>query len=284
MPKLLPDFLTDRTRKYFSLLYRNSLQTPIIVFQPGKVGSRTVEKSLIEAYDGLKTRAEIYHAHALNNLDEREEFIRKNRKNPTDSIEVVKKWRQLGEQIKTDPKRIWNVINLVRDPVAMKVSALFTTLYQHIPDWKKRLRNNNLTMADLDELFFSKTEFRFGGLDKWYDTQINELWGIDVYAYPFPTQNGYRIYQTANINLMIIRLEDLNRVAEKAFDEFLGLKNFKVVSVNISENKPYAKLYNEFKSRPLPAEYVNKAYNGRYARHFYADEELQAFRKKWLKL
>lgn len=256
----------------------------IIVLQPGKVGSRTVETSLKETYKSLGLHAEIYHAHALNNLDEREKFITKMRQNPKDSIEVFKKWRQLKETIQSDPARKWYVVNLVRDPVAMKVSALFTTLYQHIPDWKARVRENKLSMSDLDELFYSKEEFRFKRLDLWYDEQIKALWGVDVYNTSFPTRNGFQIYQAANISILVIRLENLNDVAANAFQEFLGLPEFHLVSVNIGDKKPYSKLYKEFKSRPLQENYVNEAYCSRYANHFYTHDELDAFRRKWLNL
>lgn len=254
----------------------------IIVLQPGKVGSRTVETSLKETYKSLGLHAEIYHAHALNKLDEREKFIVKTRKNPKDSIEVFKKWKQLKENIESDASKKWHIVNLVRDPVAMKVSALFTTLYQHMPDWKARMKANTLSMNDLDELLYSKEEFRFKGLDRWYDDQIKALWEIDVYNTLFPSQNGFQIYHAANVSLLVIRLEDLNYVAVSAFKQFLNIPEFHLMSVNIGDKKPYSKLYKEFRSRPLREKYVDEAYSSRYANHFYTRDELDAFRRKWL--
>ncbi len=262
---------------------KKPLIIPIIVFQPGKVGSMSVQHSLEEAYKKVGMSIVIHHVHALNHLDEREEYVRQTRKNPADSISIIREWRVLRKDIDSHPEKKWNVINLVRDPVAIKVSALFQLLDQHIPDWEKRLQTNQLTMAEVEELFFSKEEFGFRGLDRWYDNQIKALWGIDIFAAPFPREKGYQIFKTENINLMIVRLEDLNQVAEQAFDEFLGLKNFKVVNANIGDKKPYAELYNEFKKRPLPAEYIDRGYMSRFANHFYTHDEITAFRKRWMR-
>ena len=244
----------------------------------------TVQHSLERAYRQLGIPVKVYHAHALNLLDRREEFVRKTRKNPQDSISAIAEWRKLRQDIDSHPEIKWNIINLVRDPVALKVSALFQVMYQHIPDWQKRLKAGILDMSELDELFYEKQEFGFKGLDRWYDNQIKAIWGIDIYASPFPKEAGYQIYQAANINLMIIRLEDLNRVAEKAFDDFLGLKDFKVSNVNVGEDKEYADLYKAFKSRPLAEDYVMHGYETRFARHFYTADEIETSRKRWLQI
>lgn len=272
--------------KHFAAILNSaqkSTETPIIIFQPGKVGSTSVQHSLEAAYKKIKTSAPIYHVHALNYLDQREEFIKNTRTNPTESLHIIQEWRELRKEIDDHPQKKWNVINLVRDPVAMKVSALFQTLDQHIPDWQARLKKGTLTVANLNDLFFSKTEFGFRGLNTWYDNQIKALWNIDVFAEPFPHDNGYQIYKKDNINLMIIRLEDLNRVAERAFDHFLGLKKFEIVNVNIGDEKPYAELYNQFKKKPLPEKYVEEGYQTRFAKHFYSEVEIAAFRSRWIK-
>jgi hypothetical protein len=277
------------------------LLDPVIIFQSGKVGSLSVQKSLEEACKALgipvavsygqDTRQEganaagqvvIYHTHALNHLDEREQFVRQIRENPQDDLELIRKWRSLRQEIDDHPDQRWNIINLVRDPVAIKVSALFQVLYQHIPDWEERLKAGRLSMADLDKLFYGKEEFGFTRLDRWHDEQIKAIWGLDVFEVPFAREKGYQIYETGKVRLMILRLEDLNRVAGKAFEEFLGLKDFKVVSTNVGEDKSYSALYNEFKKRPLSVEYVEQGYQTRFARHFYSPEEIAVFRDRWL--
>jgi hypothetical protein len=255
--------------------------TRIIIFQPGKVGSMTVQASLERAFENRSRNVEIHHVHALNQLDKREEFVKKTRKNPTESLALIQQWKKLRVEIANHPRRRWYIINLVRDPIAMKVSALFQLLDQHIPDWQERHAAGILKMTDLINLFFTKREFDFSGLETWYDIQVREIWNIDVFSKPFPKEKGYVIYSQANIRLMIIRLEDLNRVANQAFYDFLGLQGFQVVDANVGEKKPYAKLYAEFKSLPLPSDYVDRGYRTRFANHFYTTEEIERFRRRW---
>lgn len=271
-------FIADlRTKKPDKRLFR-----PIIIFQPGKVGSLSVYNSLLASFNELGIQTPIYHSHALNNLEEREKFIIQTRKDPSPSLIIIQEWKELRKQIDAEPDKKWNIISLVREPIAMKVSALFHLLDQHIPDWQERHEKDELPLAEIEELFYSKQEFGFKGLDQWYDAQIKSLWNIDVFSSPFPAKQGYKIYKSKQITLLIIRLEDLNNVAAQAFKDFIGMEKFVLSKTNVGEEKSYADLYKEFKSLPLPKNYVETAYETRYARHFYSNEELENFRKRWL--
>ncbi len=256
---------------------------PIIVFQPGKVGSSSVQASLENMHRELGISVPIYHAHVLANIDKRIQYITQNRKAPIGSLKKLEESKALREKIKNYPEQTWNIINLVREPVAMKISAFFQILHEYIPDWESRLKHGKLSMEELDDILYHKQELGTSGLESWYDSQIKPLWSIDVFEQPFSREKGYEIYHFKNINLIIIRLEDLNRVAEQAFDEFLGIKDFKIINVNVGEDKPYAALYQQFKQRPLPDAYVDAIYKTRFARHFYTDSEIEQFRNKWTK-
>ena len=81
----------------------------------------------------------------------------------------------------------------------------------------------------------------------------------------------------------MIRLENLKECAEAAVQEFLGLKNFSLYNTNTTNEKGFAELYRAFNDLPFPAEYVEERYKTQFARHFYNDEELDAFKKRWTK-
>ena len=173
-----------------------------------------------------------------------------------------------------------NVISLVRDPVAKKISTFFQLIDEYIPDWKKQWESGALKLEDLQKMFFEKAGDNDPG--QWFDNQIKPIWGIDIFKTPFDKTSGYHIYTfNPRINLMIIRMEDLNRVAENAFREFMGMESFSIISTNVGKEKPYRKLYEQFKKLPLPASYLDKEYSSRYARHFYTEDEIAAFRKHW---
>lgn len=255
---------------------------PTIIFQPGKVGSSSVHASLLAHHEQMGISVPIYHAHVLYNTARRIEYVKKHRKAPARSIRKLREEHALSEKIQRRPKQMWNVINLVREPVAMKVSALFQVLEEYIPDWEARYTQGTLPLSELDDILFHSQEMSAMGLRWWYDNEIRPLWGIDVFSYPFDREKGYQVYRQGNINLIVIRLEDLNRVAEQAFAEFMGLKGFQIVNANIGETKRYAALYQQYKQRPLPEEYVDSFYETDFAKHFYTPAELQIFRKKWL--
>jgi hypothetical protein len=261
------------------------LLTPVIIFQPGKVGSTSVLKSLRRKYKELGLSTPIYHAHRLEKIDQRIEFITKVRKDPTNTVKKLLESQELREKIDNHPEQAWNIISLVRDPVAQRVSSVFQVINEYIPDWQQQFARGELTLENIQKTLFEGEEFDFHGLDSWFDEQLKPVWGLDVYRLPFDCIQGYHIYRpSSTLNLMIVRLEDLDSVAQQAFYEFIGIENFSIVSTNTGKEKPYRELYGQFKALPLPAEFVEAAYETRYARHFYTDEELQAFRKKWLKL
>ena len=256
--------------------------TPIIVFQSGKVGSMTMQASLTKKYKEIGVPIPIYHAHFLEDIDERIEFLSRVRLNPEAAIKKLLASKELRNQIASHPEAPWNIISLTRDPVALLVSALFQVIDEFAPNWKQQLKSDEAYLEDLRKTLLENAEFEPGRLDYWFDTQINPVCGFDALVAPFAKENGYQIYKpNSQISLIIIRLEDLNRVAGRALQEFLGLDNFSIVNTNISEQKPYHKLYEEFKKMPLSSSYLNAAYATRYARCFYSKEEIESFRKRW---
>ena len=256
--------------------------TPIIIFQSGKVGSTSVHVSLMKKYEEFGIDVPVFHAHVLENIDQRIELVKTTRANPENTITKLMENKELRRQIDMHPEWSWNVISLVRDPVALKVSQFFQLLDESIPDWQQQYNRGILNATYLHRRFYEKGGIRMGGLNNWFDNQIKPIWGIDVFGTPFSKEKGYQIYnQNPKINFIIVRLEDLNRVAKDAFYEYLGIQDFTIIKTNIGTEKSYSELYNQFKSLPMPIDAVNEVYNSRYARHFYTDQEIDAFRNKW---
>jgi hypothetical protein len=268
----------------FLQFYDDRFFIPVIIFQPGKVGSMSVQTSLRKAYQEKGLSTPIYHTHRLEQIDKRIEFVKKARNAPTNTIKKLTESKELRNQIDSQPEQPWNLLTLVRDPVAQRVSALFQVLHEYIPNWQEKLETGQLTLIELQKMLFEKEEFEIHALDNWFDEQIKPIWNIDVYQLPFSCDQGYQIYRPdPKIRFMIIRLENLDMVAPKAFDEFLGLQNFSIIKTNIGEEKPYNKFYKQFKELPIPKDYLDTMYCTRYARHFYSEVELTGFRNKWQK-
>jgi len=256
----------------------------IIVFQMGKVGSKTVQASLIRAYKNLRQPVDVYHSHILTRFDESEEIIRRERPNPAPSLGAITNGRGLRRLIDESPQHQWKIISLVRDPVARNVATFFENIQEVIPDWQTPGYLNdpsaiqNVQQAFLDIKTIHSEPYR------WFDEQMKPLFDVDVFASPFPHNAGYQIYNPqSRMSVMVIRLEDLNRIGSFAMKEFLRLDNFTLFNANIAEGKSYAELYRRFKQYPLPNKYLDEIYNTKYAHTFYTKNELEKFRDRWSK-
>jgi hypothetical protein len=189
----------------------------------------------------------------------------------------------------------WKVVTLTREPIGRNISTFFENLQiESLPDGHRyRVRSDHdfydfeivVDAGDLGELvrlFLERLDH-----DEplaYFDREIKEVLDIDVFASEFPTSNGYKIYETEKVDLLLIRLEDLNACASAAFERFLGLERFALRDRNVADDKGYALLYQLFKdSIALPEAYIERMYASRYMRHFYSEQEIAAFRSKWMK-
>jgi hypothetical protein len=256
---------------------------PIIVYQMGKVGSKTIEASLYQYFEQQNLRVDVYHTHNLINLSQMERNIlaNKDRPNPKATISQIRKDARLREIIDKNPKKRWNLISLARDPIAQNIGAFFHNMKEFIPDWKEKYESGNLDLENLQRIYLEK--YNHQATKRWFETQMEPMWNIDIYSAPFDREKGFSIYRAPKADLLLIRLESLNECAAQAFSEFLNFINFHIVNKNIGEEKEYKALYREFKAYPLPDDFVEDMYNSRFANHFYSEHEIEEFKKYWLK-
>jgi hypothetical protein len=285
-------------RAYYQYKHRREQKKfkgpPLIIFQMGKVGSRTVHRSL----KALNLDMPIYHSHLLtkNRIIEtekkRKKFFRTERQ-----PYLSRPWlnRFLRKQIDKglDGKK-WKVITLTRDPVARNISTFFENLdFRTIGTSQKfEIRSNYYdipaTLINLDDLEKIKALFlermNHNSPLEFFERELKGVFGIDIYQSAFPKSIGYKIYHDKIADVLVIRLENLNECAYKAFKEFLDIDNFSLIVENVSTDKIYADLYQKFKdSIVLPHGYIDKLYNSKYMRHFYSEEEINALSAKWFR-
>lgn len=256
------------------------LRDPVLVYQMSKVGSTSLIYSLQMAY--LRAgypRTPLYHAHTLTNLDLHEKLV-KDANGPAHHLALVREYKRIRERFESNPEEHWTVISLVRDPVARLISDFFHHIDRNLPDWRNRWANGSLTIEQVESVFLAATD----PTRHWFEGEILGVLGIDVYAQPFPHEAGYEVYtRLPKVTLTVIRLEDMDRVAAGAIEKLLGLKGLKLHRFNLGSENDYRAIYNQFKSRPLPQWYLEKAYAGRMACHFYTRAELDRFAEKWVK-
>ena len=253
----------------------HDLMGRILIYQMGKVGSTSLESS-------LGSRA--HHAHSLFGFHRFKYFVKDPNlfHDPKIELEVWMK-SLLKRAYLRFSRRPLKIISLVREPVSRNVSAYFQELDSRIkilfPAKNDRFKTKNYINV-VEEDFYN-----IGAHDtplKWFDDEIKRAFGIDAFAHEFDRESGYTIIREKNIELMILKLEKLNGL-EKKVSEFCG-ERISLKNENESGNKWYHSIYRDFKHNFQPrTEYINSLYDSKFMAHFYTDEEIAGFRKKWNK-
>ena len=265
----------------------NSFDTnisPVLLYQMGKVGSSSIEATIKSENIGIPVlSAHHFHNKSIDSTKahvkkafpreiysdfERNFFVFYKDKIVYDIIKKILKHGRLS------------IISIVRDPVARNISSYFQSIDRRFLNLNERLEDKSLTIDEIISTFF-KYEKHVLPL-KWFDNEMNEIFGIDVFLNNFPKEKGYEIYKYENIDLMVLKLEMLSNCVSQAFDEFLNLSDVEILYNNVTANKPYSHLYDQFiNSIHLPDSYLNQMYNSKFMKFFYSDTEIKNFRLKW---
>jgi len=305
----LERLITDMFIKCASAFADNN---PVIVYQPGKVGSESISHSLTAA--GIPN----CHLHIMNTRN----FIES-----VDDDAAVN-YAQCRETFRNSG--VVRIITLVREPVSRMLSLLFELLgrtgvgffvspgdslsvglkyidyYQYlyyfakpksfIEGIKKKLstfanfRSSISSIGDIRKgiALLRSIKRKLSRMDVWFDqfgwfdSEIKEVFGVDVYAHPFDREKGYSIIKQGNVEVLIMKLEKLGAL-ENVIGEFVGAPDFKLLRANEGSSKPYKYLYkNVQREVKLQREYFNLFYvDNPQMDHFYSCDEKAAFWKKW---
>ena len=271
MLKLLLNDIRLRARLYLTN------QTPILVYQMGKVGSSSISKSLKNS--GIKSFFHLHYLLKAKDLEDRIFFDAASPQLPNlrfSRITQERKGRFLYENLIIKKKPV-KVISLTREPIGRNVSAFFQTFER---ETGKKYEESNFSVQELTEIFL---DFYPHSIPlNWFDNQIKTCLGIDVYEYPFPKEQGFLSINKDNIDLLLLKSEIPNNIKEKAIAEFLDMKEFKIVNANVGADKNYSNMYEAFKqSLQLPMSYLEEMCNSKYFNHFYTDEEIKNVLSKW---
>jgi|SRR5699024_7377541 len=243
----------------FEIISVISSKNVVFVYQMGKVGSQSIRES-------LKTQGiTAPHKHRLTYKTYKEydiDFMKR-------PIYIL--WlRKLLAKVVSKKKNL-KIITLVREPIQRNISEFF----QHYNE----LNYKGIYKGDPQEVFLS--EFPQDIPLNWFDDELKKVFGIDIYKYPFDREKGFTIISENNLDLLVIKLEELDNL-EKQIGKFVGLKEFRLDTVNRASKKPYGEFYKYFKRNlKFTENYIEEMYNSKYMTHFYTQEEINAFKEKW---
>lgn len=238
--------LIERAFRYFTFLPLHNDEI-ILVYQPAKVASSTVYKSI------LRYNKYALHCHLLDSIGENDDSL-----------------------LKLLELKSGKIISLVRDPVARQISSM----WENLPQVHRYSAKVNL--AEVEKHFFP--EKFVGGEFGWFDRQLKKVFNIDVFEYPFDQEKGYSIIKKGNIEVLLMKMEKLKDL-EEVIGGFLNIENFKLNNENIGSEKSYRFAYSDYKTNfRLPKEILDNVYiNNKQTKHFYSEREREVFYQKWLK-
>lgn len=275
------EFISSLRYNYNRKLIRWIRSDNVLVYQAGKVGSSSIAGSLTAL--GIRN-IHIHYFHPwMNGIS------------PCDSRGYLDKIHQIMKE-----KKKIKIITLVRDPLARDISTIFQSLSDpsrdmyHGLSWKladgviEILQRgcDGLTDADINDLgagLLKEKNFARNRpwLFSWFDLELKEIFGIDIYTYPFDKEKGFSVIRQGNVECMVIKLEKMN-LCTQALADFLGIQEFPLLRENIGSSKPYSFLYDKCKKAlSIPEELINFYYDSESVCHFYKEEEVSFFKKKW---
>lgn len=235
--------------KRFFLTRKLHKATPVFIFQMGKVASSSIHYSLKKQYPGA-----VGHAHHIGDSNW--------------ASELFYNWYKRGNQIK--------IISPIRDPIGRNISSFF----QQYSDYtKKEFEQLNLGTEKLIDDFIN--QYPHDVPLTWFDDNIKKYFAIDIYDKQFPV-TGSATYTSNNVSLLVFRIDLDDSLKEKAIQEFLDFKSFRLCNKNVSSNKEYYATYKQFISTiKLPEAYLSKMKNSRYFNYFYSNEEINKIISRW---
>jgi hypothetical protein len=262
-----------------------------LAYSPGKVGSQTIAAT-IESHPAIGGTA--WHVHYLADLGFSllDSLIGRLTRAKRPGEEILREQFLRGKWVRTllaanallravpgaGGKAIRKpfVLTGVREPVAMHLSFLFEVSWMYTQDPGSQIDAAFVRARLADDAWHRWCNDWFGG-------ELKEVFGIDVYARPFPADRGWEIYENDRARVMLIRLESFDRLPE-ALGAMYGLDPATVTihTRNTTDSKAYARRYAELcNTLTLSDAELEAAYSLPYVRHFYTPHEIRAFKDRW---
>lgn len=276
-------FIAKYLSSLVELVYRIKFATirftkpPIVILTPGKVGSSSVYYTLKK-----ESKNQVFHIH---NFSEKgieksiRDHIHSNRKSKPLHL-IVSKF--LRKKLTTYTGKLF-IISIIREPISREISSFFqnTDQYKDILENKKLEIDTDMAQKILHEKFEADI---CNQLKDWFDLEIKNNFGIDVFDEKFDYENKYVIRQHNNNHLLLLKMEDLDTVFPIAIKTFMDLDApLKLQKANVSDKKHYASTYKSIKkSIKLSQKEMSQIVNSPFFQHFYLQDKSKVV-NKWSK-
>ena len=256
-----------RLSRHKALIQRYKNEDTVFVYQMGKVGSTSLEKTIPNAI----------HVHAFYNANHTcpvrlKGLAKFGVKHFIYRLEQELMAYLLRRAFRS--RRNTKIVTLVRNPQARNISMFFHDLDAYlfsahtncVNSRKAPLATRNQNPEILKEIF--ETEFDHDYPLNWFDREFKAMTGIDVYQYSFDKEKGYAHIKSGTFDVLCLRTNVLNNSVE-LLSEFLS-EGVTLVSENTAEQKWYSSAYAEFKANyQYPKEMTDKIETSPFFKHFF---------------
>lgn len=265
-------------------------EVPLLVYQPGKVGSSSILSSIQRTYPLA------VQPHRFNFDDTfwfESTFWPDYKGHPLfDSFKSGYKDIYLEYMTKLKEKKKIKIITMVREPLIRDLSAYFQFIrqqYNTVIEAPCLFEGGEISLLKdsvkyfeyIYDNFYDHSNWFFNEFG-WYQEEFENNFGVNIFEYPFDQEAGYAIIRKDNLEILVLKTECLNSL-EHVIGNFLNIPSFKLVKSNDSAKKIYRFLYEDCKKNVLfPKKYVDFYYkNNAFMNHFYSETEQQQFLEKW---
>ncbi len=263
----------SRVNRVRQVVYSSMLYDAVLIWQVGKVGSLSLEKSL------RKRNIRCIHTHRLSS----DGWMGPRRNMPS------KIQSDVGDHIKLDLlnnlKQV-KIISMIRDPIGRSISNYFEFCNMDGYFFGANKDDGDFDIyKEINGFLRTETQIdEYGYMFEWFDHEIKEICDIDVYEYDFDRERGYQIIYKDNIELLLIKTEKLND-CQDIIGQFVGVEDFKLVKDNVGNKKISKFAYDEvLRTIEIPEDVIDFYYKGNKAMdHFYTESEKEKFMMKWSK-
>ncbi len=268
----------------FDMMLRAVEEGSVLVYQPGKVGSQSIWKSIGGSSVQFHSLAIPFGCREFSK-EPLDYYLQKVRNKKIKIIAGVREpiARDLAAMFQNSEIDLWpfnsansNIFWWYGDFIGNEKRELsHSEIMRRSPRWKGTLQESFFRLSE------SIMEYKLDEFS-WFQYELDRVFGVDIFQEPFDKKKGFTIIKKDNVEIFIYKLEML-RGLDKELGGFLDREDYKLMDTNLSENKIYYYAYRELrKTIKLSREYFAYYYAGNQAyRHFYTDEEIDVYKKCW---
>ena len=103
---------------------------------------------------------------------------------------MVELANKLKREIDAGTAPRYHLISLVRAPVPRNLSTFFHNVDSYFPNFVERVQAHTLSFQELADYFVN--DFPEHTPEQWFDRQVRDVFGLDVYAEPFRASGGIK--------------------------------------------------------------------------------------------